>query len=109
MKKFLTLLFVAIGSMAAVAQTPSGTVSGSIKDGGQQQVIDASTVSLLRSKDSGLIKTSVTDKLGNFSFENVKEGSYVVMATSVGHTKVYSKSFSINADNLQMSIGVLQL
>lgn len=109
MKKILTLLIATLGAAATIAQTPSGTVSGSIKDGGQQEVIDASTVSLLLSKDSSLVKTSVTDKLGNFSFENVKEGSYLVMASSVGHSKVYSKPVSISAERTLATTGVLQL
>lgn len=109
MKKILTFAFLVCSSAAASAQTLAATVTGSIKNGGQQEVIDASTVSLLKSKDSGLIKTSLTDKQGNFSFENVKEGTYLVMATSVGHTKVYSNVFILNQENLRVSTGVLQI
>ncbi|MFM2326244.1 MAG: hypothetical protein RIR31_446, partial [Bacteroidota bacterium] len=97
-------------AMCSQAQTnPTGKVTGSIKDGGQQKVIDAASVSLLKAKDSSLVKIAITDKEGNFIIENVKEGSYLVLATSVGHSKTYSPGFVIYADQLTKNVGVLQL
>ena len=108
MNKFFSLLAAITIGMSSIAQT-GGKISGSIKDGGNQKIIDAASVSLLRAKDSSIIKVAVTDKDGNFSFENLKEGSYLVLATSTGHTKIYSNSFSITADKLSANVGVLQL
>src|ERR1700754_2227238 len=108
MKKLFSLLAVAFIGMSSFAQS-GGKISGSIKDGGNQKIIDAASVSLLRAKDSSLVKVAVADKDGNFSFENVKEGSYLVLATSVGHTKTYSSKISITPDALSANTGVLQL
>lgn len=88
---------------------PSGKVTGSIKDGGQQKVIDAASISLLKSKDSSLVKVAFTDKEGNFSIENVKEGAYLILATSIGHSKIYSKVFIISSEKLSENVGMLQL
>ncbi len=84
-------------------------VTGSIKDGGIQKVIDAATVSLLKAKDSSLVKAAITDKNGQFSFENIKDGDYLVFATSVGHSKTYSEVFSLSASKSMVNVGVLQL
>jgi iron complex outermembrane receptor protein len=108
MNKFFSLLAAITISMSSTAQN-GGKISGSIKDGGNQRIIDAATVSLLKAKDSSLVKAAVTDKDGNFSFENVKEGKYLVLATSVGHTKTYSSAISISAGELTANAGVLQL
>lgn len=108
MKKIFSLLAamsIAIGSFAQ----SGAKVTGSIKDGGNQKVIDAASVSLLNAKDSSLVKTAVADKNGNFSFENLKDGNYLVMATSLGHTKSYSKSFSLSPNQLTVALEVLQL
>lgn len=108
MKKFFSLL--AAMSIAVCSFAQSGAkVTGSIKDGGNQKVIDAASVSLLNAKDSSLVKTAVADKNGNFSFENLKDGNYLVMATSLGHTKSYSKSFSLSSSQPTVSLEVLQL
>ncbi|HNU89290.1 MAG TPA: outer membrane beta-barrel family protein [Ferruginibacter sp.] len=108
MKKFFSLL--AAMSIAVCSFAQSGAkVTGSIKDGGNQKVIDAASVSLLNAKDSSLVKTAVADKNGNFSFENLKDGNYLVMATSLGHTKSYSKSFSLSPNQPAVVLEVLQL
>ena len=108
MKKIFSLLAACAIGMSSFAQT-GGKISGSIKDGGNQKIIDAASVSLLKTKDSALVKVAVTDKDGNFSFENLKEGSYLVLATSIGHTKTYSSKINITADALSANTGVLQL
>ena len=110
MKKLFSLLAVLAIGLSSFAQSANGgKISGSIKDGGNQKVIDAASVSLLKAKDSALVKVAVTDKDGNFSFENIKEGSYLVLATSIGHTKTYSLTINITADALTANAGVLQL
>ena len=107
MKQFFSLLAAITIGMSSQAQN-GGKVSGSIKDGGNQKIIDAATVSLLKAKDSSLVKAAVTDATGNFSFENVKEGNYLVLATSIGHATTYSNIITVSANN-PASVGVLQL
>ena len=108
MNKFFSLLAAITIGMSSYAQS-GGKISGSIKDGGNQKVIDAASISLLKAKDSSLVKAAVTDKDGNFTFENIKDGSYLVLGTSVGHVKVYSNTFTISAANSSANVGVLQL
>lgn len=107
--KHLFILLTAVSiSMVSQAQN-AGKVTGSIKDGGNQKIIDATTISLLKSKDSSLVKVAITDKEGSFAFENVKEGNYLVSASSIGHGKVYSNLFALTAAESTMNVGVLQL
>jgi hypothetical protein len=108
MKHLLYLLTSMSISIISLAQS-GGRVTGSIKDGGNQTVIDAATISLLKTKDSSITKVALTDKDGNFIFENVKDGSYMVLATSIGHSKVYTKSFQLSSEQKQFDAGVLQL
>ncbi len=110
MKKFFNLLVATTIVMCSQAQTnTAGKVTGSIKDGGQQKIIDAASVSLLKAKDSSLVKVAITDSAGNFVVENVKDGAYLVLATSIGHSKTYSNVFSISPEKLNVNLGVLQL
>jgi iron complex outermembrane recepter protein len=110
MKKLFNLLVAGTIMLSSQAQTnTAGKVYGSIKDGGQQKIIDAASVSLLKAKDSSLVKVALTDAAGNFSIENVKDGDYLVLATSVGHSKTYSNVFTISPAALDVNVGVLQL
>jgi len=108
MNKFFSLLAVMVISMSSNAQT-GGKISGSIKDGGNQKIIDAATISLLKANDSALVKTALTDAAGNFSFENVREGKYIVLATSIGHSRTFSQPVTISATNAVAQVGVMQL
>jgi len=108
MKKFFSLLAAMSIAVCSYAQS-GGKVTGSIKDGGNQKIIDAASVSLLSAKDSSLVKTAVADKNGNFTFENLKDGNYLVMATSLGHSRSYSRSFSISSGQETVALEVLQL
>lgn len=96
-------------AVASLAQSGVGKVTGSIKDGGNQKIIDAASVSLISSKDSSLVKAAITNKEGWFSFENVAYGQYKVLATSIGHSQTYSKAFVINESNSLVEVGALQL
>src|SRR5687768_5387834 len=108
MKKLFASLVLSSMSLFALAQS-TGKITGLVKDGGNKKIIDAASISLLKAKDSSLVKTSVTDKDGNFLFDNVKEGSYLVVASSIGHAKVYSSVITISAENSSATTGALQL
>jgi len=109
MKKstFLTLL-LSVFTAFAFAQTPFGSIKGTITDGGDQKIIDAATVSLFRSKDSSLVKINLTDKAGNFVFEQVPFGKYYLLATSTGHLKSFSSIIDVKNSTV-VSVGNLQL
>ena len=106
-KTNLLTVIILLASIAGFAQS-NGKISGSIIDGGDQKIIDAATVSLLKAKDSSLVKVSLTDKQGNFAFENVKNGNYLIVASSIGHRKVYSPSIAIS-EGSNASVGTLKL
>ncbi len=108
MKQLFSLLTAISFTLSGLAQT-GGKISGVIKDGGDQKVIDAASVSLLQSKDSSLVKIVVADNQGNFLFENIKDGNYIVLASSIGHNMVYSKPFEISETQKTIDIGTLQL
>ena len=68
-------------------------VNGRVKDE-EGKPVKGATVSLLRSKDSALVKLAATQADGTFSFAGIKEGSYRVKSTFVGHGPLFSAPFS---------------
>src|ERR1700733_12643799 len=100
MKKFLTLLTAAIlaFTFAGYTQVRTGRVSGKVVDG-DAKIVESATITLLRLKDSSVAKISVADKTGNFVFELVPEGGYVVSISAIGHVKGYSENFDIKERN----------
>jgi iron complex outermembrane receptor protein len=92
--KILTVLVMCGSLLTSYAQTGTGKVAGKVGDANQSNLNSAS-ISLLRAKDSSIIKMSVAGKEGRFEFENVPAGKYLLMATAVGHVKKYSKPFDL--------------
>ena len=85
-----SMFFLASASMSQEL----AKVSGKVKDANGKN-IQSATVSLLKSKDSSVVKFSVTDKNGGFEINDVKDGSYLVAVSSVGYNKSFSKIFEI--------------
>ena len=102
MRKLFTTLF---GAMIISSAVSAQKISGIIKDQ-QGNGLDKTTVSLLKAKDSSLVKLSTTDKAGQFSFE-ASEGQYLVKATHVGHEPAYSKPIEVSGADL--SVGELNM
>src|SRR5918911_1666414 len=109
MRKLLTLLTIAMTlTIVSNAQVKTGKVSGTVIDG-SQKIVESSTVTLLRAKDSALVKMGYADKDGKFQFENIKEGKYLVSVTAVGHQKGYSETFEITSDKNLVALKTIEL
>ncbi len=104
MKSILLLLFTVAMSVANGQQL--FTVSVAIQTP-QSKPVEGATVSLLRSKDSVLMKTAIASKEGTVEFANVKPGSYLVNCTMVGFSKGSSQVFLV-ADNMQLASVIIQ-
>ncbi len=96
MKLFFALFIFVFASFFQLtfAQTNKPAVSGVLTANGK--AIEAATVSLLKAKDSSLVKIAVTDKDGLFSFEKAAEGNYLISIDAINFQKYYSSVFSIN-------------
>ncbi len=68
-----------------------------------------STVSLLKVKDSTMVKVTVTNADGKFELENVQPGNYFIAASNVGFATSYSSSFSVGAANTSISIPEIKI
>src|SRR5258706_13465769 len=106
---FLLLLTMTCFFIKANAQT--GEVYGNVKTT-DNKPLEAATVSLLKTKDSSLIKIAEADKAGVYKFENIRYGNYMVQAEALGHDKSMSKIFDLNeahpsiaVDNISLASG----
>jgi hypothetical protein len=84
-------------SISSFANAQSGKISGLIK-AIDNKPIDAATVSLLKSKDSSLVKIAVTDKSGGFVFESINTGMYLIQVEAIGFDKLLSELIELTND-----------
>lgn len=110
MRKMFALLALALTtlSLAGLAQVKKGKISGTVIDG-STKTIESATISLLRAKDSSMVKMGVADKTGKFEFDNVTEGKYLVAISAVGHNKGFSEIVEINSSNTSVTLKTIEL
>lgn len=72
-----------------------------------QAALSAATITLLKAKDSSVVKMSVTDPAGRYSFENTPKGRYLVTVSAVGYQKQYSAPFTITDGDKELPAIVL--
>jgi iron complex outermembrane recepter protein len=101
MRKRLTILAVLFFAVAGAFAQTTGKISGAVNDE-SGKALAAATVSLLKAKDSALVKLAVTDKSGRYDFINVKEGKYLLSFTSVGFGKQYSSSLTVAGNEVEV-------
>ena len=107
MKTILLLFFVLILSAELNAQpSNTGKITTTIKNE-NQQALENATVQLVKSKDSSLIKTALTDNKGIAEFEHIAFGSYLVKSSMVNHTSQYSVVFNITPGEPTARVPVL--
>jgi outer membrane receptor protein involved in Fe transport len=108
MRKFFTSgLFIFAILFGASAQTKTN-VSGFVQDEANKP-LQSISVSLLKAKDSSLVKIAVTNKEGKYEFENIPEGTYLINASSVEYTKKFSPSFTLNGSTASVQQEVLKM
>ena len=72
------------------------TVTGIVKDNKANGLLGVS-VSLLKAKDSSLVKVGVTDKDGNFEINTNATGNFLLSYNALGFAKQYSKVFDLTS------------
>ncbi len=111
--KLLTLSMLLISSSyMAQAQHSNGPGNEKGKINGivtrtDSKPVEFATVTLLRAKDSSLVKGAIADVTGKYEFEGIKEGKYLVAAVNMGMKKNFSAQFTVNGSPVKVPALVL--
>jgi hypothetical protein len=101
---FINCCLVLITALQSSAQ---GTVRGSVLDINGLPLPDANVL-LLHFKDSSLVKGAVSSKTGQYHFDGIASGSYLIASSHVGLRQEYSAPFQI-AGNSTVEMATLKL
>jgi len=96
-----------VQAQTAPAPAPAGKITGSVITE-QGKPADYATVTLLRAKDSSVVKSSLTNEAGLYTIERVNTGTYILKATIIGYNKTFSGPVSVAA-NATANVSVLKL
>ena len=107
MKKRFFFLILAFYSSLLHAQV-SGKINGEIKTAGNESV-EGSIISLLRAKDSVLVKTVLSDSAGMFGFSMIKNDTYVLTVSHISYDKYISPAIKVDEEHDRISLPVIVL
>ena len=82
--RFLLVLLVCLSCISVSAQTAGKNITGSVT-ANNQKAVESATITLVKAKDSSVVKIAVADQNGNYHFENIPEGDYLVIISAVGY------------------------
>ena len=105
---FITLMMVS-ALRTSIAQTNAGTVTGTIKDIRTGQAISFASIALLRSADTSLVSGVNSDEVGNFKFELVGVGTYLLKISLLGYQTLRTETFVVNASQPFKSFGTIRM
>ncbi len=98
MKKLLLLLTGILTVTSSVFAQSAGQIRGTVWDE-NNQVLSFANVFLLAAGDSTLVKTALADDQGNFAFEELAYGEYLVSASMVGYQKAVTPRLVLSEGN----------
>lgn len=93
MKRFLCALLCTLTGLYSFAQAKSIITLTILNE--QEAPLEHATVELLRSKDSVLVKSALTDNKGKAVLEHIGEGSYVARISSINYTTHFTSLFEV--------------
>jgi hypothetical protein len=99
MKRIACLYFLCVFTNAAYAQSIKGCIVDSVKT-----PVPFATIAVISSKDSSIIRGSISDENGNFLVKPISRGSYLLRITAIGYHVAYKDSILIDSlSNVDLS------
>ncbi|HTI91449.1 MAG TPA: outer membrane beta-barrel family protein [Puia sp.] len=108
MRTLSILVVLQIVALSILGQGPAGRISGRVEGTGGKKM-EAVSVSLLKIKDSTTVKVAITDNTGQFTFENIAPGKYVLSFSHIGYSSGYSQPLELTASKPSLSVSTIFL
>jgi iron complex outermembrane recepter protein len=108
MKRITSFLTAVLLTMLVNAQNKTGKISGSVLSPDKKPV-ESATVQLQKATGNALVKTAITDKAGNYSFEKIADGNYIISISATGFAKKQTAPFSITATETTVNVPATEL
>ncbi|MEO8886709.1 MAG: outer membrane beta-barrel family protein [Mucilaginibacter sp.] len=113
MKKIILLLIIYLAiNLVVKAQTQPNTDNGKITGvilNEKSEPIGFTTMLLLRSQDSTVVKSLLSNDNGAFVFDKLAGGTYILSATYTGYHKYYSSKITLSADSQTITLPPISL
>ena len=101
MNKIAITLFLIL--LASIANAQTFTIKGKLQS--KKNAVDFASV-ILQKKDSSFVSGLVSDKNGQFLFDNINSGDYNIMITSIGYE---DKKINVKLQDRNIELGTISM
>ncbi|HMJ47412.1 MAG TPA: carboxypeptidase regulatory-like domain-containing protein, partial [Ferruginibacter sp.] len=108
MKCIFCFLLLSFLHTDTFAQSNTGIITGTVADK-ETRPLNGATLSLVAMQNLHTISTIVSDRQGNFSFENIPFGYYGITIKMVGYAVLRIDSIHIRAERIDFNLGDIKL
>lgn len=108
MKLSVLALFILLLSSITLFAQNNYSIKGSVLDTASGAGLQNASITVLNSKDSTLVRFTRTDANGDFSINNLREGSFIMMLTYPDFAD-YVETFVLSADKPLKDFGKLKM
>jgi outer membrane receptor protein involved in Fe transport len=84
------------------------TITGNLQNE-QGKPMDYATVTLLRAKDSSVVKGTLSNDAGKYTLDHIAAGSYIIAATNMGYQKSFSPAFEVTDHKVTETVAVIKM
>jgi iron complex outermembrane receptor protein len=108
--KIVHIVICSLGMLctsAVFAQQTGGAIKGKVTDD-KSNVLPSGTVYLLKAIDSSIVKLALTNDLGVFEFDNLKQGVYLISISVIGYQKTILQPITVQAGG-NIDLGIVTL
>jgi hypothetical protein len=107
-KHFAFMLFLFVCPFLSAQTVDKGTIKGSLVDEQNAPVLFANVL-LKNAHDSVLYKGELSNEMGIFTIDAVKEGNYFLETQAIGFGRTIKTNIIINSNNPEIDLGAVQL
>lgn len=106
----LTLIIFAFTANAQPqnASPQTASISGAILNE-QGKPMDYATVTLLRAKDSSVVKGTLSTDAGTYLFDRVASGNYIIAVTTIGYQKGLSAPIEVTGNQKTVPVPAIKM
>src|SRR5665213_2575173 len=102
------LLVMSAGVIFAQTTAPKVKISGLLLDE-QGKPMDYATVTLLKAQDSSVVKGTLSNETGSYTFEHITTGNYIIKATVVGYEKAVTGPIKVTESMPTLTVPALKM
>ena len=108
MKLRIILLLVSAFLGLQQANAKSSGVKGRIHDS-KKTPVEFANVFIIKTSDSTIVKSALTDESGAYTFTDVAAGEYMMMVMQLGYQRYYGQSFTVKSEGETVTMSEIGL